>query len=231
VGIFLILFLMYDEPIPEGEKGSSAERLAQKMLTRIDLKGWEETNYVEWTFMGMHHFMWDRQRHLVEVKWSNYRVLLNPNTLKGTVYYKQSLVEEGQDELLQTAYGYFTNDAFWLNAFTQIQQKDTELKYVALENDQDGLLVTYFSGGVTPGDSYLWILDQTGLPVAWKMWVSVLPIGGLKVRWEDWDTLETGAMYAKSHKSGPFNVSITNFRSYQSWKNGGFSKDPFTPII
>lgn len=231
LGLFLILFLLYDEPVPEGKQGVQADRLAQKMLDRVNIKGWEKTRYVEWSFMGMHHFMWDRKRHLVEVRWSNYSALFNPSTLEGNVYHKDVLVQENQAALIETAYGYFTNDAFWMNAFTQIYQGDTELRYVALEDGKEGLLVSYLSGGVTPGDSYLWILDETGLPTAWKMWVNVLPIGGLQVSWEDWETLESGAMYAKSHKSGPFNVSITNFKSYQNWKKGGHESDPFSSIL
>ncbi|MEZ4952350.1 MAG: hypothetical protein R2825_02080 [Saprospiraceae bacterium] len=35
----------------------------------------------------------------------------------------------------------------------------------------------YKTGGVTPSDSYVWLLDENGQPTAWKMWVSITSIG------------------------------------------------------
>lgn len=230
VALFLTAYLIFDQPLPDGIKGEKAEQLAQKMLRRTNQKAWDNTHYVEWSFMGMHHFLWDKKRHLVRVEWSDYKVLLNPNKMEGVVYCNGQKIEEDKYALLQTAYSNFTNDAFWLNAFTQIYNGDTEISYVELEDDQEGLLVTYLSGGVTPGDSYLWILDDSGLPVAWKMWVGILPIGGIRVSWEDWTSTYNGAMYAESHKAGPFNVSISNFKSYPNWKKGGLDTDPFSEI-
>ena len=47
----------------------------------------------------------------------------------------------------------------------------------------DGGIGTSYSSssGVTPGDSYLWVLDDK-LPTAWRLWVSVVPIPG----WTSW---------------------------------------------
>ena len=62
------------------------------------------------------------------------------------------------------------------------------------------LLVTYISGGTTPGDSYLWHLDESGNPSSFQMWVSILPIKGLEASWQGWITTESGAKFPTFHK-------------------------------
>ena len=54
--------------------------------------------------------------------------------------------------------------------------------------------------GVTPGDRYLWVLDEQGLPTAWQMWVRILKIDGLEATWEDWVTLPAGAKISTRHR-------------------------------
>jgi hypothetical protein len=46
----------------------------------------------------------------------------------------------------------------------------TTRSLVKNEDKTNGLLVSYASGGVTPGDAYLWKLDANGLPQSYKMW-------------------------------------------------------------
>ena len=104
------------------------------------------------------------------------------------------------------------------------------MRVVDRPDGKKALLISYLEGGVTPGDSYLWILDDDGMPIAWQMWVGVLPIGGLEVSWEDWETLSSGAIYAKNHNIGPFNVAITNVKDFQTWEEGGYSEDLFKNI-
>lgn len=223
---FIILYLVYNKPIPEGETGPEAEALAQKMLKAVNKEAWDSTNIIEWSFIGMHDFIWDKKRHLVQVKWSDYRVLLNPNTMEGKVFIGEE--EQVSDtKAIETAYSHFINDAFWLNAYTQIYNGNPEHKMVKMEDGSDGLLVTYLKGGVTPGDSYLWILNESGLPKAWQMWVGIIPIGGIEVSWEDWETLSTGAKLAKNHDAGLMNIAITNIKTYQTWEEG----DIFAPIL
>ena len=98
---------------------------------------------------------------------------------------------------------------------------------VELDNGEKGLLVTYGAGGVTPGDSYLWLFDEKGLPKAWQMWVNIIPVGGVKATWEDWTQLYLGNKIALSHKIGPLNVKISGLKAGASYQTLGFSTDPF----
>ncbi|BDS11265.1 hypothetical protein [Aureispira anguillae] len=227
---FAVLYLVYNQPLPEGKQGAEAEALANKMLQAVNQEAWDSTNYVEWTFVGMHDFVWDKKRHLVKVSWKDYSVLLNPNTMKGKIY--RDGQEQAEDpSILETAYSYFTNDAFWMNGYVQIRNGNPELRAVDLEDGTKGLLVTYPTGGVTPGDSYLWMLNEDGLPKAWRMWVGIIPIGGIEVSWENWKTLASGAKIAQNHNAGIADIAITNIKSYQTWQEGGWDEDIFAPIL
>ena len=228
--IFFIIFLILDKPLPSGEEGTRAENLADKIQKAINKDAWDTTNFVKWTFIGRHHYLWDRQRHLVEVKWGDYTVLLNPNTITGQVFI-DDVKQKNDANIIQKAYASFTNDAFWLNAFTQFYNGNTELRFVEMEGSNSGLLVTYFDGGVTPGDSYLWIVDENGMPNSWQMWVSIFPLGGIQVSWEDWIALPNGPMVAQSHRVGPLNIEISNVKVFQSWAEEDYTEDPFGAII
>lgn len=230
VVVFIVLYLIYNKPLPEGKQGAEAEALAQRMLKAVNEAAWDSTNYIQWTFIGMHDFLWDKKRHLVEVRWDDYRVLLNPKKMTGKIYLEGK--EQARDQsILETAYSHFTNDAFWMNGFVQIRNGNPELRAVDLEDGSQGLLVTYPTGGVTPGDSYLWLLDENGLPKAWQMWVGIIPIGGIEVSWSNWVVLETGAKLAQSHDVGIADISITNVKSFQTWQEGGLKEDIFAPIL
>jgi len=62
----------------------------------------------------------------------------------------------------------------------------TERRIVNYKN-KEALLITYTrSGGTTPGDSYLWILNEKFLPTSYKMWTRIIPIGGVSATWSDW---------------------------------------------
>ena len=74
-----------------------------------------------------------------------------------------------------------------------------ERRLVTLENGDDALLVTYTTGGSTPGDSYLWILDDNGKPKSFKMWTSILPLKGVEASWNDWITTKSGGQLPSCH--------------------------------
>ncbi|WP_050813302.1 hypothetical protein [Aquimarina agarivorans] len=70
----------------------------------------------------------------------------------------------------------------------------------ATSAENASLLITYKSGGSTPGDTYQWFVNQNYIPTAFKMWVSIIPIKGLPATWEDWKVSKTGIKLAHTKK-------------------------------
>ena len=219
-----------DRPLPEGVEGAKAEALTDKVLTFVNADAWAETNVVTFSYFNKHHIVWDKTRQYAEVKWGNVRVLLNLQTREGMVWKKdQPLSGEDAEGYLQSAWEYWCNDAFWFNPLVKLRDAGTKRQYVALEGPQDGLLVTYTSGGVTPGDSYLWYINPDGEPTHWRMWVNILPIGGIQTSWEGWKKLHTGALVSQRHANGLMSFGLANVRSADSVEDL-LGNDIFAPL-
>ena len=196
------LFFKYDEDLPHGIEGEQAEILAVKMLDALDYVAYQKTNYIEWTYRNKHHYKWEKDKKICSVYWKEYKVVLNFNDIENSKAYVHNfnVNNEQKDELITKALNYFNNDSFWLVAPYKIYDAGTERRLVTLENGDKALLVTYTSGGTTPGDSYLWKLNTLGKPISFKMWASVIPFKGLEASWSDWITTESGALLPTHHK-------------------------------
>ncbi|MBT9189340.1 hypothetical protein [Zobellia russellii] len=214
---FGIVYLIYNKPLPKGISGTEADALAEKMLKAANNEAYKNTNYLEWSFAnGAHSYKWDKINGEVDVKWDAYRILLNlkhPN--KSKVFENEAeVIGNSRKELITKAEGYFNNDSFWLVAPFKVFDQGTQRSVVHLKDGTKALMITYSSGGSTPGDSYLWHLGPNGLPESYQMWVSIIPIGGLKATWDDWKIMETGAFLPTSHKLGPMTLDMGEVRGY-----------------
>lgn len=170
--------------------------------------------------------------NLVQVTWGNKKVLLNTKKVAGKAYEDGvELAGKQSDKLVQKAWNYFCNDSFWLNAPAKVFDKGTERSIVTLKDGRQGLMIEYASGGVTPGDAYVWILDENNLPTSWKMWVNIIPIGGVEATWEDWKTLQLGAKVATGHKIGGYFLKISHVEEGQTYDVVGLEEDLFAPIL
>lgn len=196
------LYLKYNEDLPTGIQGEQADALANKMLNALDYQAFEATNYIEWTFKKRHHYKWKKNENSCNVYWKEFKVDLNLNDYSKSKAYVHSFKVDGKqrNNLIQTATKYFNNDSFWLIAPYKVFDEGTERRLVTLKNGEQALLITYTSGGTTPGDSYLWLLDDTGKPESFKMWTSIIPIQGIEASWEDWITTDSGAQLPTLHK-------------------------------
>lgn len=218
-GLFLIaiiaLAIFYfknNESLPSGKQGVEADALANKMLTALNFEAYKNTRYIEWSFRGKHFYKWDKQENIVEVSWEKNKVILHTKQPQNSeVYVDGSLVENS--EILQKAIDYFNNDSFWLVAPYKVFEDGIERRIVQFEG-KDALLITYTTGGSTPGDSYLWILDDTGKPIKYKMWVSIIPTGGIEASWNDWVTTESGAMLPTKHEMSIGTLDMGDVKGY-----------------
>ena len=126
------------------------------------------------------------------------------------------MASDEKEKLVDKALKNFNNDSFWLVAPYKVFDSGTERSIVTLEDGTEALLVTYTSGGTTPGDSYLWLLNENAFPRAFKMWVKIIPVGGLEASWDDWVITQSGAFLPKSHTLGPVNLSMGNVKAYNT---------------
>jgi hypothetical protein len=232
VGV-VIVGLVAHEPRPEGREGPAAEALAASMEAAVDVEAWARTGAVRWDYAGRQEHLWDCERGLARVRWGDVEVLAWAGSTSGRAY-RDGHEVRGEDavELLEDGQRHFINDSFWLNPIAKIRDDGVSLSAVTLEEGGEGLLVTYSSGGLTPGDAYLWILEEDGLPRAWRMWVSIIPVGGVEVSWERWVTLETGARIATRHE-GPLGLAfeITDLAAAATLGELEPGADPFAALV
>ena len=227
-----VLFFALDQPRPTGETGPQAETLTHQLLQAVDAAGWARTGAVRWTFAGRHHHLWDRQRHLARVCWDEMEVLVDLEHRTGLAWHKGiQLPPDAAAAEVEAAWRHWVNDAFWLNPVVKLLDPGTSRQRVALPNGQSGLMVTYATGGATPGDAYLWIPGADGLPRAWKMWVSILPVGGIEATWEGWTRLATGARIATRHRILFFTLELTDLAGAETLTALEPGPDPFAPLF
>lgn len=233
LAVMVVTGWILHEPRPRGEPGPEAEELASRMEAAVDVEAWERTGAVSWTFAGTHEHLWDRERNVVRVRWDDNEALVHAGEATGRAYRNGHEVggAEGQG-LVEDAYSRFINDSFWLNPLAKLRDPGVTLSTVELDGGEPALLVDYSSGGLTPGDAYLWIVGDDGRPVAWKLWVSIIPIGGVRTTWEDWITLSTGAKIARRHE-GPLGLTLelTDVEGAATLDELVDGPDPFTPLL
>jgi hypothetical protein len=228
--ISIAAFLYFSsKPLPVGQEGIKAEELTDKIQTAINQKAWDTTTVVSFTFRGNHHYLWDKKRNLVQVEWDAKKVLYNNQTLEGVAYENNIKLSDSQKtDAIKKANDYFNNDSFWLIAPFKLRDAGTT-RSIVMQDNEEALMVTYASGGSTPGDSYVWLVDENYVPKAWRMWVSIIPVGGLETSWEEWQTFANGLKIATSHK-GLLDLKLENVKTAQSIQEINNGVDPFTEL-
>ncbi len=213
------------EDLPSGTKGPEATALAQKMMDACKADAWDQTRLVQWTFAGRNTYLWDRSRSLVQLSNRNGSFIINSSTGEGvsklTADGNQISSSEAED-----AWANFCNDSFWLIAPLKVMDLNIEREIVQTD-EGTALLVHYTTGGVTPGDSYLWHLSEDGLPYAMQMWTQSPPLNGIRTSWTDWQQLHTGVLIATKHMLGKANVAISNLKSGSELAELEITSDPF----
>ena len=204
-----IVWLIVNRPRPHGVPGPEAERIANEMMRAVNISAWKKTGVVRFTFLG-HRHLWDRRRNFDRIEFGNHTVLLRIREQTGRVWKKGKEVmdEKAKKKLLREAYEMWVNDSFWLNPVVKIFDHGVTRGIVRDKNGAQ-LLVEYASGGVTPGDAYLWTPGSNGAPPSgWRIWAQRLPLGGLSASWEDWITLSTGARISTTHRISFYKLKI-----------------------
>ncbi|WP_440121538.1 hypothetical protein [Tenacibaculum sp. Ill] len=210
--VLAVFYFKNNESLPTGKQGPKADALATKMLKALNYEAYKTTRFIEWSFRGKHFYKWDKQENIVEVSWDSNKVNLYTKSPEKSIVLVDGKEVENK-EILQKAIDYFNNDSFWLVAPYKVFENGIERRIVEYEG-KEALLVTYTTGGSTPGDSYLWILDEKGRPTSYKMWVSIIPTGGMEATWNDWITTESGAVLPTKHEMSVGTLNMGNVKAY-----------------
>lgn len=217
IGILLVGFLalkvMFNEEIPQGKTGEQANELALKMLEAIHHQEYLATQEIQWKFRGVNRYQWKLQQDVVEVYWKDYHVTLYTTTPEKSLAFKdgQELKGKNKEDAIAYATSNFNNDSFWLIAPFKIFDEGTKRQLIEEEGTQK-LLVTYTSGGSTPGDSYLWEIDENYRPIGMKMWVRILPFKGVEAKWKDWQITDAGFLLPSKRTFFGFSIPISEVK-------------------
>lgn len=224
-GIFLLfvllsvgfIFFFKNDSLPQATPSKEADVLANKMLGALGNEAYKNTRYLEWSYRnGNHQYLWDKTMGLVDVSWDKTVVNLNLTSTDKSKVVKDgnTMVGDEKTDLVKKALSYFNNDSFWLVGPFKVFDEGTTRALVTTEDGKIRLLVTYTKGGDTPGDSYLWLLDESGIPESFKMWVQILPLKGQEASWEGWHRLETGVLLPQLHRIGPLKLDMGTVKAY-----------------
>jgi hypothetical protein len=199
LGLAASLYWLH-EPRPQAQPSPEADALARRMMEAVNDSAWRSVGAVQWSFRGVRRHVWDRRRHLAQVSWGSTTVWIDLSTRKGKAAENgQALQGEALEEALENAWKYWCNDSFWLNPIAKFFDEGTTRSLVPLPQGGQGVLVAYAAGGVTPGDAYLWEAGPDGKPERVRMWVQLLPIGGVSFAWKGWKQEPSGAWLAHRH--------------------------------
>lgn len=225
--VFIIGFIVHEKE-PPAIPSREADELANQMLVALNLSAWDSTRYLSWNFMDRNRYTWDKVNHLVRYESGDLVVILNTQDQSGVAARSgERLSGKSLDKALDMAWRNFCNDGFWVYAPYKINDPGTSRSIVTVKDGREGLKVKYNNGGVTPGDSYVWFVNEEKIPTSFKIWVQILPIGGLEFQWKDWTTLSTGARIATKKSIQNFELSISDLRSGITLGDLELDYDPF----
>lgn len=225
--------LLLSESYPSGgSSGTKADDVAISMMKATNTDAWDKTGAVTWTFGGRSNHLWDRTRNLVRVRKGDVVAWIDIASHRGLAT-KDGVALTGpeRDEAVDEGWAAWANDSFWLNAPNKVFDQGTTRTLHPHEGGQDKLVISYTSGGVTPGDTYMWHVDPRGRPTSWQMWVSIIPIKGISASWEGWVQLSTGAWISTKHSIGPVDIDITDLKGAATLAELEPGPDPFAPLL
>jgi hypothetical protein len=156
---------------------------------------WDATRYLSWLFFGRRTHYWDKWTGDVRIESDSTVVLMNVNTRAGRAWVGGREVVEpaAKTKLLESGYGWWVNDGYWM--FMPYKLKDTgvALKYRGERAMQDGrqadvLELTFANVGLTPDNRYEVLVDkQTRLVGEWTFYRAATDSAAtFTMPWKDW---------------------------------------------
>ena len=210
LGLFLVIQLL-SKPLPEAITGPEADQLARDVQAALNISGYEILDQIQFSFRD-HHYLWNKIEERVLVSWEGYQVDLILSEIENSKIV-QGDKNSNRADLIEKAKAYFYNDSYWLVAPFKFFDPGVIRSLVETANGNKALLITHTSGGVTPGDSYLWYFDENLVPTHFELWVSIIPIKGVSATWSSWVSKED-VLFSTFHKLGPLEILIGDLQVY-----------------
>jgi len=236
LGILGALYVLSQRQPPSGERGPAAEALTDRVEQAVRLDAFRDLDAIEFTFgpRNRRHLL-DQKRGLVQVESAQWnesetgagaqnrgaseaalRVQFDRNNPERCRILRKN--EAGSDpaqrrKLCRKAYEAHVNDFFWLAPWSQLRAPGAIRERIA----ERALLVRYPEGGLTPGDVYLFVVDESGLPLRWEIWTRAIAVQGAVFRFANWETRPPGARFNTVYSGDLRDVRIENLQTYPGY--------------
>jgi hypothetical protein len=212
ISLGLVLVIQwFSKPLPQSITGPEADRLARDVQEALNITGYEALGEIQFSFRD-HHYLWNKTEERALVSWEDHQVDLILSEIENS-----KIIQGGKDsnrtDLIEKAKAYFYNDSYWLVAPFKFFDPGVVRSLVQTDNGSKALLITHTSGGVTPGDSYLWYFDENLIPTHFELWVSIIPIKGVSATWSSWVSKQD-VLFSTFHKLGPLEITIGDLKVY-----------------
>lgn len=186
-----------------------ADRVARELIAALGGEtAWEKARQLRFDFVveregkraaELHH-VWDRYtgdyRLLgIDKSGAPYAVYFNVNTRDGSAFVNGRPVDgEEKKKLLETGYGRFINDTYWLLAPWKVFDPGVNREYAGEKTGPEGALcdvirLSFEDVGLTPKDVYwLWVTREGRRMVQWQYVLGGAQEEPTTALWKDWRT-------------------------------------------
>jgi len=204
------------------EKDAQSEAVARQMMAAMGGENaWNDAHFVRFDFIVTRDgaervnrsHLWDKYtgRYRLEQRTEKglQIVLFNVNDKSGAAYLGDERMSGADaDKQLESAYGAFINDMYWLAMPWKWMDPGVNLKHLGTKQHDgktcDVVELTFQQVGLTPGDTYHAYVDQASkLMVYWEYTLE----SGNKGAWE-WEYGESGGVKLASNHTNAEGASI-----------------------
>lgn len=208
--LFLLLILPIFCPAAPLLADEKADQLARELIAALGGESaWEKARQFRFDFVveregkraAEFRHLWDRYtgdyRLLgTDKSGAPYAVYFNVNTRDGVAFVNGKAVEgEEKKKLLETAYGRFINDSYWLLAPWKVLDPGVQRAYDGEKTGPEGavcdvLRLSFENVGLTPKDVYwMWITRDGRRMVQWQYVLGGAQEEPVTALWKDWRTI------------------------------------------
>jgi hypothetical protein len=82
------------------ETSAEADEMANRMLKAINVKAWDSTRVIQWSFKEMHDFVWDKEHNFVQVKRDSNTKLCSLSQTKSCISLKDHCITRVESQAL-----------------------------------------------------------------------------------------------------------------------------------